>query len=85
MKVLIVILISYASAGLAQLALILAYRSPAAQQYMISDDPHRSVTDRELYYRVALNITVSQDRYGQEIRCPAFPEFSSLVHAYPGP
>jgi sterol desaturase/sphingolipid hydroxylase (fatty acid hydroxylase superfamily) len=59
MKVLLVILISYASAGLAQLGLLLAYRSPAGQQYLISDDPHRSVSDRELYYRVALNITVS--------------------------
>lgn len=59
MKVLLVILISYASAALAQLALLLAYRSPAAQQYLISDDPHRSVSDRELNYRVALNITVS--------------------------
>ena len=59
MKVLLVILISYASAGLAQLALVFTYRSPAAQPYMISDDPHRSVSDRELSYRVALNITVS--------------------------
>ena len=59
MKVLLVILISYASAGLAQLALVFAYRSPSAQQYLISDDPHRSVSDRELNYRVALNITVS--------------------------
>ena len=59
MKVLLVILISYASAGLAQLALLLAYRSPSAQQYLISDDPHRSVSNRELNYRVALNITVS--------------------------
>ena len=59
MKVLLVILISYASAGLAQLALIFTYRSPAAQPYMISDDPHRSVSDRELSYRVALNVTVS--------------------------
>jgi sterol desaturase/sphingolipid hydroxylase (fatty acid hydroxylase superfamily) len=59
MKVLLVILVSYASAGLAQLALAFAYRSPAAQPYMISDDPHRSVSDRELRYRVALNISVS--------------------------
>ena len=59
MKVLLVILISYASAGLAQIALVFTYRSPAAQPYMISDDPHRSVSDRELRYRVALNITVS--------------------------
>ncbi|MGB5193253.1 MAG: sterol desaturase family protein [Polyangiales bacterium] len=59
MKVLLVILVSYASAGLAQIALVFTYRSPAAQPYMISDDPHRSVSDRELRYRVALNITVS--------------------------
>ncbi len=59
MKVLLVILISYASAGLAQIALVFTYRSPAAQPYMISDDPHRSVSDRELRYRVALNVTVS--------------------------
>ncbi|MGB5701191.1 MAG: sterol desaturase family protein [Polyangiales bacterium] len=59
MKTLLVILISYASAGLAQAGLLAAYRSPAAQKYMISDDPHRSTSDRELYWRVALNITVS--------------------------
>ncbi|MGB5683795.1 MAG: sterol desaturase family protein [Polyangiales bacterium] len=59
MKVLLVILISYASAGLAQIALVFTYRSPAAQPYMISDDPHRSVSDRELRYRVALNVSVS--------------------------
>ena len=59
MKVLYVILVSYASAGLAQAALMYAYRSNAAQKYMISDDAHRSKTDRELYWRVALNITVS--------------------------
>jgi sterol desaturase/sphingolipid hydroxylase (fatty acid hydroxylase superfamily) len=59
MKTLLVILISYASAGVAQAGLLAAYRSPAAQKYMISDDPHRSKSDRELYWRVALNITVS--------------------------
>ncbi|MGB5223075.1 MAG: sterol desaturase family protein [Polyangiales bacterium] len=59
MKVLLVILVSYASAGLAQIALVFTYRSPAAQPYMISDDPHRSVSDRELRYRVALNVSVS--------------------------
>ena len=59
MKVWYVILISYASAGLAQAVLMYAYRSKAAQQYMISDDAHRSKSDRELYWRVALNIGVS--------------------------
>ena len=59
MKVLYVILVSYASAGLAQAVLLYAYRSKNAQQYMISDDAHRSKSDRELYWRVALNIGVS--------------------------
>ena len=59
MKVLYVILVSYASAGLAQAALFYAYRSKNAQQYLISDDPHRSKSDRELHWRVALNISVS--------------------------
>jgi sterol desaturase/sphingolipid hydroxylase (fatty acid hydroxylase superfamily) len=59
MKVLVVILISYASAGLAQLVLALTYRSPAGQQYLISDNPHRSVSDRELYFRAFLNAGVS--------------------------
>ena len=59
MKVLYVILVSYASAGLAQAALMYAYRSKGARKYMISDDAHRSKTDRELHWRVALNITVS--------------------------
>ena len=59
MKVLYVILVSYASAGLAQAVLLYAYRSKDAQKYMISDDAHRSKSDRELYWRVALNIGVS--------------------------
>ncbi len=59
MKALFVILASYASAGLAITILLYAYRSMNAQQYLISDDPHRSTSDRELYWRVALNTTVS--------------------------
>lgn len=59
MKTLLVILISYASAGLAQAGLFAAYRSPSAQKYLISDDPHRSKSDRELYWRVVLNMAVS--------------------------
>lgn len=59
MKVLVVILISYASAGLAQLALSWAYKSKKAEQFLISDDPHRSVTESELRWRVVLNISVS--------------------------
>jgi len=59
MKVLFVILASYASAGLAIGVLLYAYRSPAARKYLISDDPHRSKSDRELYWRVALNSAVS--------------------------
>jgi len=59
MKVLFVILASYTSAGLAIALLLYAYRSTKAQQYLISDDPHRSTSDRELYWRVALNTTVS--------------------------
>jgi len=59
MNVLYVILASYASAGLAAGILLYAYRSKTAQQYLISDDPHRSNSDREVYLRVALNIAVS--------------------------
>jgi len=59
MKVLFVILASYASATLAIALLLYAYRSEEAQQYLISDDPHRSKSDRELYWRVALNSAVS--------------------------
>lgn len=59
MKALSVILASYASAGLAIGVLAYAYRSARAQQYLISDDPHRSKSDRELHWRVALNMTVS--------------------------
>ncbi|MEM7136515.1 MAG: sterol desaturase family protein [Myxococcota bacterium] len=58
-KVLAVVLISYASAGLAQLVLTLTYRSTKAEKYLISDDPHRSVSERELRWRVVLNTTVS--------------------------
>ena len=59
MKVLVGILISYASAALAQLVLGLTYRSPSGQQYLISDNPHPSVSDRELYFRAFLNAGVS--------------------------
>jgi len=59
MKLLVIILISYASAGLAQLVLGIAYITPSAQQYLISDNPHRSVSDRELYFRAVLNAVVS--------------------------
>ncbi len=59
MKVLIVILASYASAGLAIALLLYAYRSERGQDFLISDDPHRSATDRELSWRVVLNSTVS--------------------------
>lgn len=59
MKVLLVILISYASAGIAQLVLGWAYKAKRAETYLISDDPHRSVSEGELRWRVVLNITVS--------------------------
>ena len=59
MKALIAILASYASAGLAQAALTLVYRSPAGQQYLISDDPHRSKSKEELRWRILLNMGVS--------------------------
>jgi sterol desaturase/sphingolipid hydroxylase (fatty acid hydroxylase superfamily) len=59
MKVLYVILASYASAGLAVGILFYAYNSTKAQKYLISDDPHRSNSDREVYLRVAFNTAVS--------------------------
>ena len=59
MKALIAILASYASAGAAQAVMLWAYRSPQAQKYLISDDPHRSKSERELRWRVWLNTTVS--------------------------
>lgn len=59
MKALWVILASYASAGLAIAALEYAYRARRTQVFLISDDPHRSKSDRELYWRVALNSVVS--------------------------
>jgi sterol desaturase/sphingolipid hydroxylase (fatty acid hydroxylase superfamily) len=58
-KALIVILVSYAAAGLAQAALTLAYRSPQGQQYLISDDAHRSKSKEELRWRIFLNGAVS--------------------------
>jgi sterol desaturase/sphingolipid hydroxylase (fatty acid hydroxylase superfamily) len=54
-----VILASYASAGIAIAVLLRAYRSEPAQQYLISDDPHRSRSERELSRVVALNVGVS--------------------------
>jgi sterol desaturase/sphingolipid hydroxylase (fatty acid hydroxylase superfamily) len=58
-KALIVILVSYAAAGLAQAALTLTYRSPAGQRYLISDDAHRSKSKEELRWRIVLNGAVS--------------------------
>ena len=59
MKVLFVILASYASAGLALAILTWAYRSARGQKYLISEDPRRSKTDTQLYRAVALNAAVS--------------------------
>jgi len=59
LKALIVILVSYAAAGIAQAALTLAYRSPTGQQYLISDDAHRSKSKEELRWRIFLNGAVS--------------------------
>ena len=59
MTPLLVILASYSSAGLAFGLLVYAYRLPKAQPYLISDDPHRSKSDRELWIRVVLNVGVS--------------------------
>lgn len=59
MKILILILASYASAGLAIALLLYAYRSKRVEEFLISDDPHRSVGGRELGWRVVLNTTVS--------------------------
>ena len=59
MKVLLVILASYASAGLAIALLLYAYRSRSAEQFLISDDPHRSVGEGELRWRIGLNTAVS--------------------------
>ncbi len=59
MKLLFVILASYVSAGLAMALLLYAYRAAPAQKYLISDDPHRSRSERELYRVVLLNAVVS--------------------------
>jgi sterol desaturase/sphingolipid hydroxylase (fatty acid hydroxylase superfamily) len=59
MKALIVVLVSYAAAGLAQAALTLVYRSPTGRQYLISDDAHRSKSKDELRWRIFLNMGVS--------------------------
>lgn len=59
MKALMVILVSYAAAGLAQAVLSWVYRSPTGQQYLISDDAHRSKTEKELRWRILLNGGVS--------------------------
>jgi sterol desaturase/sphingolipid hydroxylase (fatty acid hydroxylase superfamily) len=59
MNILFVIFAGYASAGVAVAVLLCAYRSPKAQAYLISDDPHRSRSDREVHWRAALNAAVS--------------------------
>jgi len=59
MNALYVILASYASAALVGGILVLAYGAKSAQPYLISDDPHRSTSGFDLYWRVAVNAVVS--------------------------
>ncbi len=59
MKVLFIILASYASAGLALGILLWAYRSRRGKKYLISEDPRRARSDRDLYRTVLLNSAVS--------------------------
>lgn len=59
MNILYVILASYVSAGVAMVVLFFAYRSAAAQPYLISDNAHRSKSDRELYQLAAINMLFS--------------------------
>ena len=59
MNILLVILASYVSAGLAMTLLFFAYRSKEAQAFLISDNAHRSKTDLELYRLAALNTVFS--------------------------
>ena len=59
MNILWVILASYISAGAAMMVLFFAYRSEAAQPYLISDNAHRSKSDAELYRLAAINTVFS--------------------------
>lgn len=59
MSYLPILLVGFLGPGLSMVLLQLLYRSKVGQRHMISDDPHRSVSDAKLYKDVALNIAVS--------------------------
>ncbi|MEZ4287680.1 MAG: sterol desaturase family protein [Polyangiales bacterium] len=59
MKLLGLILASYASAGIAMVGLYYVYKTHRMQHWMISDDPHRAKPDAEIYRSALLNMVVS--------------------------
>src|SRR3954468_12571553 len=54
-----VLMIGFASAGSTMALVQVLYGSELGKRSMISDDPHRSVTDRKLYRDAAINMVVS--------------------------
>lgn len=54
-----ILITGFASAGLITLTLNVAFRFQSTRKYVISDDPHRNIDDKELYGRVAVNMVVS--------------------------
>ena len=53
------ILVSYVFDVLAIVGLLYAYGRADLQRFLISDDPHRSTSERELYARLLLNMVAS--------------------------
>src|SRR5262245_24605819 len=59
MKLFLVLVSGFVASGLSLAYLRWALHSPRMQKYLISEDPHRSVSDEELKKSVALNMVVS--------------------------
>lgn len=59
MKLLLVLIAGFTSAGITMAYLAWAMQSARMQKFLISEDPHRNVTDEKLYKSVALNMVVS--------------------------
>jgi sterol desaturase/sphingolipid hydroxylase (fatty acid hydroxylase superfamily) len=54
-----ILMLAYAASGATIVALQLLYRSELGKRYMISDDPHRSVSDARVYRDAVLNSAFS--------------------------
>ncbi len=59
MTLLVIVVVGLVSAGLAMGLLTLAYPTPSASRFLISDDPRRDVEEKTLTRSIAINSVVS--------------------------